>query len=262
MALNKYSAVYYGHTIDKNNRYLNFIEPNADNVELSAVLDIGGFTLTTYANRLAKALNTAGTQEYTVDIDRATGQLTINSSDIFTLLVATGSQLTVSAWELSGFTGGLDLSGSDTYTGESRSGSVYITQTPLHNFSDFPNNKEKAEAEVRTTPAGITEVISYSVQQRLKCDLPLITNYIPQRYIRATATGVSEARDFMDYAITKAPLEFIYDFEDADNFVSCILDKTRESREGVGYELVERVKDELPGYYQLTGLVFLRIEVQ
>lgn len=261
MALKKYSAINYGHTITKNNRYINFIEPNADNIELSAVLDIGGFTLTTYANRLAKALNTAGTQEYTVDVDRTTGRLTISSTDIFTLLVDTGSQKTVSAFTISGFTGS-DLSGADNYESDSRSGSVYITQTPLHNFSDFPYNKEKSEAQVRTTPAGITEVVSYSVLQRLKCDLPLITNYIPQRYIRATATGVDEAEAFMDYAITKAPLEFIYDYQDPDVFVSCILDKTKQSREGVGYELVERVKDELPGYYELTGLVFLRIEVQ
>jgi hypothetical protein len=65
----------------------------------------------------------------------------------------------------------------------------------------------------------------------------------------------------MDYAIGKAPLEFIYNFNEPNNFVSCILDKTKQSTKGVGYELREKVKDSLPGYYELTGLVFQRIEV-
>ena len=77
MALNKYSAFYYGHTILKNNRYLNFGESYLDPVERVGLVDIGGYTLTKFGELIAKAMNAAGSQEYTVTLDRAfSGRLT------------------------------------------------------------------------------------------------------------------------------------------------------------------------------------------
>ncbi len=263
MALNNYSAFYYGHTINKNNRYLNFRDAGiVDPVQYSGILEVGSFTLTQFGDKVAAAMNAQGTQEYTVTLDRDTRKFTISADTNFELLLDSGNQKTISVFSLLGFTGNVDLTGSNTYEADSPSGEAYITQTPLRNFSDFSRNREKAEAQVKTTPGGITEVVSYSVLERLKCDLPLITNYVPQRFIRETATGIEEAEDFMNYAIEKAPLEFIYNYKEPNNFVSCILDKTKQNRKGVGYELREKVKDSLPGYYELTGLVFLRIEVR
>ena len=259
MALTKYSAFYYGHTIDKSNRFLNFDEGAG---ELTATLDLGSFTLTKFCQKLMEALNAVGTQEYTVTLDRDTRKIEISAPAPFDLLIDSGSQDTVSVFTLLGFTGNVDLTGQNSYESDSGSGFAYVTQSPLKNFSDFSKNKEKSEAQVKTTPGGIVEVIAYSILQRLKCELPLITDFTPQRYIRETATGVAEAIHFMDYAIGKAPLEFLYDYEDGDNFVPCILDKTESSPDGVGYELRERVRDSLPGYYELKGLVFLKIEVR
>lgn len=263
MALNKYSAFYYGHTITKNNRFLNFrdaglVAPN----QYAANLDIGSYTLTQFGEKVAQAMNALGNQEYSVTLDRSTRLFTISAAANFDLLLDTGANKTISVFTLLGFDGNVDLTGSNSYTATAPSGNAYITQTPLKNFVDFDKNKEKSEAQVKTTPAGITEVVSYSVLERMKCDMPLITNYIPQRYIRETATGVEEAVAFMDYAITKAPLEFVYDYEQPEDFVSCILDRTRRSSKGVGFELRERVKDSLPGYYELNRLQFLKIEVR
>lgn len=260
MALNKYSAFYYGHTISRNNRYLNFGEAYLDPEQRSGLLDIGSYTLTEFGNRVAKALNTFGNQEYTVTLDRSTRKFTISAPNNFELLIDTGSQKTLSVFTLLGFTG-LDRVGSNTYEANLESGSAYITQTPLKDFSDFDKNREKAEAQVKTTPAGITEVISYSTLERMNCSFPLITNYTPQRYIRESITGVEEALDFLNYAIGKAPMEFIYSFDDPSNFKPVILDRTKKSSKGVGFELKERVKDSLPGYYEISGLVFLKIEV-
>ena len=158
-------------------------------------------------------MNTAGGQEYTVTLDRATRKFTISAANNFELLLDTGSNKTTSVFSLLGFTGNVDLTGSNSYEADSPSGEAYITQTPLANFSDFKFNKEKSEAVVKTTPAGITEVISYSTLERMKCDLPAVTNYTPQRFIRESATGIEEAEAFMDYCITKAPLEFVEDYE-------------------------------------------------
>jgi hypothetical protein len=260
MALSKYSAFYYGHTINRANQYLNFRDSGlVAPAQYAATLSIGSFTITQFGNIVAQAMNAVGAQEYTVSLDRATRKFTISADNNFELLISSGNNASISIFNLLGFNGS-DLSGSNSYTADSVSGEAYITQTPLKNLSDFINNKEKAEAAVKTTPNGIVEVVSYSVLERLKCDLPLITNYTPQRYIRETATGIEEARAFMDYAIDKAPLEFVYDYQNPDNFVPCILDKTKTSPKGVGYELREKVTASLPGYYELTGLQFLKIE--
>tara|TARA_R110000868_G_C10972634_1_gene770641 strand:+ start:22527 stop:23309 length:783 start_codon:yes stop_codon:yes gene_type:complete len=260
MALNKYSAFYYGHTITKSNKYLNLGEAYIDANQRLAVLPIGSFTLTEFGNRVAAAMNTAGNQVYTVVLDRNTRKFTISAPNNFELLIDTGDQKAVSIFSLLGFTGS-DRAGSNSYTANLESGSAYITQTPLKDFSDFDKNREKAEAQVKTTPSGVTEVISYSTLEKMKCSFPLITNYVPQRYIRSTNTGVEEVLDFLNYAIGKAPMEFIYDYQQPNNFKPIILDKTKESSKGVGFELKERVKDSLPGYYEISGLVFLKIEV-
>lgn len=263
MALKNYSAFYYGHTVTKSNRVLNFRDAGLVSPDqYASYVDFGSYTLTQFGDKVAQAMNKVGAQEYAVTLDRVTRKFTISAAANFEILLDTGSQKSISVLSLLGFNTNVDLTGSNTYTADSPSGDAYITQTPLKNFSDFDKNKEKAEAAVKTTPAGITEVVSYSVLERLKFDLPLITNYIPQRYIRESATGVEEAVHFMDYAIGKAPLEFIYDYTQPENFVSCILDKTKQSRKGVGFELREKVKDSLPNYYELTGLEFLKIEVR
>lgn len=260
MALTKYSTFFYGHTINKQNRALNFLEPSGLNIELTGSIAIGSFTLTEFGAKVVTAINAISSQEYTITLDRTTRKFTISAPANFDLLVGTGVNKTISVFTLLGFTGS-DLTGSNTYTSNVASGSAYITQSPLANFSDFKHNKEKSEAVVKTTPGGVTEVISYAVLERMKCDFPIITNYVPQRRIRETATGIEEVESFLDYIIEKAPIEFMEDYTLPLNYTSCILDKTRASSKGVGYSLVERVGDTLPGYYKQNGLVFLKIEV-
>lgn len=260
MALKKYSAFIYGHTINSNNRFLNFGESYLDPDQRTAILDIGSYTISQMAGKIAEALNAAGNQEYTVTLDRNTRRFTISAPNPFELLVSSGNQAGVSVFSLIGFTGNVDLITQTAYSSDDPSGSMYITQTPLANFSDFDKNREKAEASVKTTPSGITEVVAYSTLERAKMDFPLITNYTPQRYIRETNTGVEEALDFLNYAINKAPMEFLYEFDQPNNYIPVILDKTARSRSGTGFELRERVRDSLPGYFDIKGLVFLKIE--
>jgi len=260
MALNNYSAFIYGHSITIDNKYLNFGEAYIDPAQRAAVVTIGSFTISDFKNKVAAAMNEAGNQEYIVELDRDTMKFTISADNNFELYVDTGNQSAVSVFSLLGFKAGVDLTGSNTYTADSPSGEMYITQTPLKDFSDFAMNKQKAEAQVKTTSSGLTEVISYSVQERMICSMPLITNYIPQRYIRETTTGVEEVLAFLDYAIGKAPLEFIYDYKLPNNFKPVILDKTKKSSKGVGFQLKERIKDSLPNYYEISGLTFLKIE--
>jgi len=254
-----YPAFNYGHTITNANKYINFSEDGGV-TQLTGLIDIGSYTLTKYVDLVAKAMNSVSGQEYTVTIDRVTRRLTISSVANFQLLLASGNNISFSAYNMMGFDGVADLTGSNTYTSTIGSGSQYVLQTPMANFSDFPRNKEKAESTVYSTPNGIVETISYGVIERMLCDFPLITDIVPQRHIRESLTGVQEFEDFIDYATCKYPLEFIYEASDPNTFAVCILDKTKSNKDGVGRRLVERIKDKLPGYYEMKGLTFRKIE--
>tara|TARA_R110002051_G_scaffold75594_1_gene137428 strand:- start:1290 stop:2087 length:798 start_codon:yes stop_codon:yes gene_type:complete len=259
--IKNYPAFNYGHSIDNSNRFINFSE-DAGVTQLTAAMDIGSYTLQQYTDLIAKALNSAGDLEYTVLLDRLTRTFTISSTANFQLLVASGNNISNSAFILMGFKVLTDLTGSNVYTSDSASGSQYVLQTELKNFSDFPRNKEKAEAVKRTTPNGIVETISYGVIERMKCDIPMVTDITPQQYIRETNTGVQEIEDFLDYIIGINPIEFVYKLGEPNVFTNCIVDKTKSNSKGLGRELVERIKDKLPGYYEIKGLVFRKIEVR
>lgn len=254
----KYSAFNYGHTINNANRYINFSEGGSP---ILATLPIGSFTLGEVPDLLASALNNVGGQEYTVTLDRPTRTLTISAPGNFELLVATGSNTPQSFFTLAGFSiGNGDRTGSNSYTGDSPSGSQYITQTPLKNFINFNENKEKIDSVIRTTNNGLVEVISYGTLEKATFDLPFITNEVPQKFIRETATGKDELEAFMDYCIGKNPVEFLEDYREIA-FTPCILDKAPGYSKGDGYKLRSLVTKKLKGYYELNGIVFRKIEV-
>lgn len=255
MALKGYSAFNYGHSIDNNNRFINFSEGGP---ELTCLVSIGSYTLQTFANAIATALNSVGAQEYDVTVDRDTRQLTITAPGNFELLISSGTNKTISAYVLMGFSGA-DLVASDSYTGNEASGSQYITQTPLLDYTPFELNQVKTEAVVRKTSSGINEVIVYATDQIMKCAMPAITDITPQRHIRTTATGVQEAREFLEYVIGKNKIEFMPSIDDMYTYTPCLLQKTSTNSKGVGFWLKPRKK--LAGYYEIKGLEFIQIEV-
>lgn len=252
----KYSAFNYGHTITNTNRFLNFSEGGPS---LLATLPIGSYTLGEIPNLVASALNAVGGQEYSVALNRSTRKLTISAPGNFELLINTGPNAPQSFYTLMGFNGA-DLTGSNSYEGDSASGYQYITQTELKNFIDFNENKEKIDSVIRTTPGGIVESISYGTLEKCSFDLPFITNEVPQNFIRESATGKDELEDFMDYCIEKRPVEFLEDYQNIE-YTPCILDKVQGYSKGDGYKLNHLVSKRLKNYYELRGLVFRKIEV-
>lgn len=257
MALKVYSAFNYGHTVTNGNRFIDFAEGAG---ELVGLISTGSYTLKTYADAVASALNASGDLIYEVTVNRSNNTLIISASGDFELLISSGTHPTLSAYSLMGFTGGADLVGQSTYQGISMSGSQYITQTPLKDYTQFGKEIRNTDAVTRKTSGGINEVITYSIDSLMTMSLPAITNFLPQRYIRGTATGVEEALEFLNYAIGKKPLEFLESINAPSIYVPCILEKTTSSSKGVGFKLVERIKDTLPFYYEINGLQFLKIE--
>lgn len=248
-----HSAFYYGIEVGSSNRFIAFDEGGG---EILAELPYGKYTLTNFITAIQTAMNEVGTLNYVVTCDRSTRQYTLSGDSNFSLLVSTGSDPN-SAFGLMGFSGA-DKSGSDSYIG-SAVGSSYKPQFRLQSFVDFENNQQNAEQIVHKTASGKIELIKFRTDKIMECDIMFITD-IPQGvggYIRTNLNGVSDARNFLKYAINKGPIEFIPDVTDLDSFTNCVLESTTDSNDGTGFSLQEEYNRGLPGVYK-TGLLKFR----
>ena len=254
MSLFTYSAFTYGHTVTDDNRWINFSENGID--ELSAQIDIGAYTLGDFANKISQAMNEVGTLNYTCTINRETLKLTISADSNFWLYVTTGTNVSISAYSLMGFT--TDRSNVNNQESDSVSGSVYYPQTPFQKFVDFQDNVKFNESTVNESASGIVEVVSFGEIQIAELEIPLITDITPQLYIKENASGVADARNFLRYAITKAPMEIIPDLKNMSNNISeVILESTPEDSKGTAFKLKEQYAKKLVGYFS-TGLLKFR----
>lgn len=245
----------YGHTIDANNQIINFNEGSG---EISASIIIGEYTLQSFGDAVASAMNLAGSQDYSVAVDRTTRKLTLSAASSFTLLAATGSQIEISAFALMGYT--LDISGISN-EGDQASGSAYRPQFLLQDFIDFQDDVESSHSKVNQSATGIVEVISYGSIEFMSCVITFATDILKQAAIENNANGVADLRAFMKYSVGKAPLEFV---PDADNnpsaFTDCLLERTPQSKDGVNYMLKELYSRNLVGYFETGKLKFRKIQ--
>lgn len=251
------SAWIYGHTIDVNNNAINFSELG-DPQELLAEIEVGSYSLTDFADAVASAFNSVSSQEYTVTLDRETRKLTISAGNDFELLVTTGQQVAISAWSLMGFS--LDKAGDNSYEADFASGSIYLPQFLLQDFIDFEDDQDVSNSKVNKSASGNNiEVISYGKELKMSCNITLATNIVSQVAITSDPQGKDKLRLFMEYASTKAPLEFLENINSFNDFNKCLLNSTPESRDGVGFRLKELYSRGLIGYFETGKLEFLQL---
>lgn len=256
MAIFTYSAFNYGHKITGDNQNINFSENGVD--ELTAEIPVGSYSLGSFVSALSVAFNKAGALDYTTTLDRVTRKITISASGNFELWITSGSLINISAFPLMGFTGA-DLTGASTYEGDSASGFQYSPQFLLQNFTNFEDEQRKAEASISETASGQVQVTSYGEVKTMTANITLATDIPNQVAIRENLNGISDLRNFMVYIIEKNPIEFIPDENTPSTFVKCLLEKTPESSEGVGFKLKELYSRNLTGYFETGDLQFRQI---
>jgi hypothetical protein len=254
--LNTFSAFYYGHNITGEN---NLIPLNEGSGEIQVFIAEGSYTLQNFVQALSAALNDTGTLTYNVTVNRNTRRITISANANFSLLFNTSVNKGISIKDVGGF-GEINYTGANTYTGAFASGDAYFPQFKLQNFIDFDMKKRSNAATVRTSATGRVEVVKYSDNYFMSCDITLITNIVNQSVIKNNPNGVEDALRFMNYATNKLDLEFVYDSNSADIFVPCILESTSDSREGIDFTLEPLYSRGLTGYFELRGLEFRRLE--
>lgn len=255
--INTYSKFYYNIVIDETNFNIDFAEGAGP--ELTATLNPGEYTLDDMKTELERALNDAGALTYTVTVDRSTRLFTITTTSTFKLYVSTGSHLGTSGFTMIGFTGA-DRTGASTYTSDTAVGSVYEPQFKLQSYVSKDDWQQAADASVNKTASGRVEVVKFGTEKFFQWNINFATN-IEQPCggpILNNASGLANLRDFMQYCITRSPLEFMPDKNTPNTFYKIILESTPDSQNGTGYRLKELYDKSLPGYFE-TGLLKWRL---
>lgn len=257
MSIETYSLFYYGMEITSSNQNLNFDEGGS---ELVAVIDPGGYTHTELATAIKTALDAAGALTYTVTFNRADRTYTIAATGSFSLLVSSGTQVGTGPFTLLGFTGA-DLTGAATYTGNTTAGSAYEPQFKFQSFVSNDDNQEKIDAQVNESATGDVEVISFGTREIMELNIKFATNrdMSASGWVKNNASGVSNLRSFMQFAIKKAPFEIMEDIATKSSYKKVILESTPESQSGTGYKLKELSLSGGPTGFFETGLIRLRV---
>lgn len=252
--LTTYSKFYYGYIIDDSNFYLNFDEGSG---ELTAELNNGEYTFEDFATEVERALNDTGTFTYTVVTDRTSRTLTISAGSPFDLLVSTGTQAGISAFDLMGFTGA-DRTGASIYTSDTESGFSFSPQFMLQDYISSDNWQQAADASVNKTASGRVEIVKFGIEKFFQFSIRFTTD-IDQGCngpILNNPNGLEDLQSFMQYVTKRAPLEFMPDSSSPDDFFTITFDSSQDSTTGTGYKLKELYDKGLPGYFDTAVLKF------
>jgi len=257
-ALNKRSKFYYGHTVTVSNQNLDFVESS---VAKLAQVDPGSYSLTKFLQVVAQAINAALTADVTISIDRTTRIVTLNFSSAVDLLCLTGTHAGQSIYSLLGLAS-VDHMGVTTVVGTSPCGLEWKPQFFLQDYIPSKNSVKAASSTVSKSASGRVSVQKFGVEKFIKFNARFVTD-IPQNpdfVVETDSSGVQNLRDFLNYAITKAPLEFMENRDDADTFERVILESTPMSGDGTGFELKERYDLGIPSYFDTGNLIFRVVE--
>ena len=240
------SVWYYGHTVTQTNRAIDFQEAGGP---LSANLRVGSYSLTGFAAEVARTLNLAGDNTYTSTVDRSSRQITISSDAIFSLLPVTGVS-SQDVFPLLGFS--TDQTGATEYTGTA-SGFEYSPTVTLQDYNDFERDQESVNALVNTTASGRVESVTFGRNKFMTCNIRYQSNR-KLSFANNNDTAVEDLISFLEYATTKAVLEFMPNVNDRDGFRQVVLESTSASSSGTAFRL--RESDGIPGIYDTGRLRF------
>lgn len=247
--LTTFSIFYFGHEVDATNNSISFNEGSG---ELTASLNPGSYSLTDFAAEVKRAMDAASTlpQAYTVSVNRSNRKLTVSASGTFSLLISSGTAIGTTAFTLMGFSGA-DVSGTNTYTGGSGSGSEFEPTVRLQDYIPSTQWREAADAAVNNTASGRVEVVSFGEKQFVQFNFKWVTNQPGDGVTFKTNTNaIGNLETFLQYLTTKAPFEFMPDIGSRSTFQTLHLESTGDYQTGTGYKIKELYDRGLAGWYE------------
>jgi hypothetical protein len=246
---------YYDFTVTVDDIFINF---NEGGPELTTTVSAGRYSFTDLASQIALALNNIGGQVYTVTANRADRTYTISASSNFSLLFETGSNSGLSVASVIGFDAS-DKTGANTYSSDSPAGKEFSPQFPLQDYVDLQDYQEFSQANINESASGKIEVFSIGTNRFLEFNIGPTTDNVMRSsggLFVNNPSAVSELRQFMQYAITKGPIEFMKSNADKSTFNTIILERTPTSGTGTGFKLRELYGRGLVGFFETGNLRF------
>lgn len=257
MALETKCKFYYGVEITQDNNILDFNEGSG---ELSITIPVGIYSPQEIALKIAGLLTDAGTLTYTCTFNRSSRKITISAGSNFSILIATGSHAGNGVYNIIGYTGGVNLTGSSSYLAPSSMGYEFVPQFYLLDYVPLEHNIKSLQASINETGSGLVEVVRYGTKRFMECSIELITNkpFQGSDFWTSSPTGLDDALNFMSFAIQKCKIEFMPDKDTVSNYYTLILESTESDQSGIGFKLVEQIEYG-SGYYKTGKLVFREI---
>jgi hypothetical protein len=255
-ALNVLSVFYYGTTVTSSNWAIDFDEGGS---EITAYLEISDYTLEGYADAIANAMNIAGTQTYSVVVNRSNRKLTISAALPFTLRANTGSHVATGFWTMAGFTTTSNKTGSNSYVSENGAGSEYRPQVILGNYLAIEDYVVKENAVVNQSSGGIIQTLQYGDGNRMQCNIRGASNITGTKNenFYENASGIAALRSFMAYLITKAKIEFMPDQSDRNTYYDLLLESTDKDQKGTQFSI--KNMDGANNYFETGTLLFRKV---
>lgn len=257
MSLTTFSIFYFDYETNEDVKYLDFKE--GTDPESTISISANQWSPEELADEIQDQMNSVGTYTYTVTFNRSTRTFTITGSSIFTLYVSGGSHSSTNIMSLIGFSGA-NRTGLTTYTGNLVTGSVYEPQFILQDHISSEDKKRSVDATIRKTANGELEVVKFGTESFVQVNIKYANSiHGDGKIIKYNPTGVDDLRAFMQYLITKGPVEFMADISDRNTFQILRLESTTDNKDGLGYELKELYDKGLPNYFE-SGKLLFRVE--
>jgi len=214
------SSFIYGFLVDENNNTF-VIDEGSGNID--CVLRKNTYSFTEYAAEVQLAINTNGTQVYTVTANRDR-TLTISASNNFDIKVS-GVGVGLSAFPMMGFT--TDMTGTNTYTSDAKAGYEYVPQYYLQEYAEL--EQEYRNVHKNETLSGYVETIVHNKVKYVSMNIKFITDLdVSGSSITNNQSGVNDVVNFMEYVITGGKIEFIPDVNDRDLYKTLILENNNK----------------------------------
>lgn len=257
--INTLSQFWYGWEVTDANKYIDF-QYDTDLTPRLATLTLGKYSSRQLCDAISLAMNTVGTTNFFVTLNRTTKCFNILSSANFKLLCSTGpSTAGANAWGLLGFNTTADKTGAMTYSADYGTNKEWRPQFLLQGVTTPGMHKGLRDPVYVESAAGIGELSHFGVIDYIEFEATFITDIIGQKVIQNDPQGVENVNAFLQWATLKANFEFMPDRSNPSTFYEMKLESTQTDAKGLGYKLIEQYDKGLPNYYR-TGTLKGRID--
>lgn len=248
------STFYYGHKVTRDNQNIDFDEGGS---EITAEIPINDYTMEEYVDAVEDAMNAVGGQTYTVTVSRITRKITISATSNFTLRTQTGSHAGTSAYPLMGYDILANKTGSNSYLADNGTGYEYRPQMVLFDYVGLEDHVVKESAVVNVSTTGIVQTLQWGDGNRMECNIRGIGNGTQKNgaLFYENVNGLADARQFLDYLITKSKVEFMPDIANRNTKYDLILESSDADRNGTKWTLKNMARD----WMQTGRLVFRKV---